>query len=218
MTAVTLVRHGQAQTGAVDEASYDRLSDLGERQARWLGQYLAAASHGVGRIVSGDLCRQSRTAHLIGAELGLAVTIDPRLNEIDYFALSASMQERHAVDAPTDRAGFLAHLPMVMQAWSEDRIDCTRESFADYEARVHDVLSEAEATPGTMLVTSGGIIGMALRHVLGLDLAAFSHLLLQTNNASLHRYEVELGERRLTTFNATPHLDLPGREAARTYT
>ena len=33
MSEVWLVRHGQAQTGASDEASYDRLSALGHQQA-----------------------------------------------------------------------------------------------------------------------------------------------------------------------------------------
>ena len=39
MVELTLVRHGQAQTGARDEASYDSLSNLGH-QARWLGEVL----------------------------------------------------------------------------------------------------------------------------------------------------------------------------------
>ena len=37
MSNITLIRHGQANTGARDEISYDRLSDLGHRQASWLG-------------------------------------------------------------------------------------------------------------------------------------------------------------------------------------
>jgi len=212
-----MVRHGQAQTGAADEASYDLLSELGQQQAGWLGTYLAASAHGVTRVASGTMRRQRQTADLVAGAVGLPVEEDPRLNEFNYFALSDSMKERHALDLPTSRAGFLEHLPQVMLAWSEGRIDCPDESFADYQARVHEVLEEAEARPGTMLVTSGGIIGMAMRHVLALDIEAFSHILLQTNNSSLHRYEVEFGQRRLLTFNATPHLDPVGREGARTF-
>ncbi|HGG64496.1 MAG TPA: histidine phosphatase family protein, partial [Rhodobacteraceae bacterium] len=40
MVELTLIRHGQAQTGARDEASYDSLSDLGHQQAQWLGETL----------------------------------------------------------------------------------------------------------------------------------------------------------------------------------
>ncbi len=217
MSIVSLVRHGQANTGAADEHSYDKLSDLGHRQAAWLGDYLAGSSNGVTRIICGTMRRQRETAAGIAAALDLTVAEDVRLNEINYFALSESLKDRHAISLPNSREGFLDHLPQVMLAWSEGRITSPEESFADYEARVHDMLSEAEAHPGTMLVTSGGIIGMAMRHVLGLDLDAFSHILLQTHNSSLHRYEVEFGQRRLMTFNATPHLDAKGREAARTY-
>lgn len=217
MSRVMLVRHGQAQTGAVDEASYDRLSALGEKQADWLGQYLAGTHHRINRVISGTMRRQRQTAARVASALGMAPQEDDRLNEINYFALAASMQERHAVDAPTDRAGFLVHFPQVMAAWKNGAIENPDECFADYEARVHSILEEAELHDGTMLVTSGGIIGMAMRHILDLETNAFSHILLQTNNASMHRYEVEFGERRLVTFNATPHFDTPGREKARTF-
>ena len=40
MGEITLVRHGQANSTATDEESYDKLSDLGWRQGRWLGDYL----------------------------------------------------------------------------------------------------------------------------------------------------------------------------------
>ena len=38
MAELVLVRHGQASFGAAD---YDKLSDLGWRQSRWLGEYFA---------------------------------------------------------------------------------------------------------------------------------------------------------------------------------
>ena len=219
MSDVILVRHGQAQTGAEDEASYDRLSALGEHQARWLGDYLASVHHGVERIISGPMRRQRQTAAFLSEALSMEVVEDPRLKEINYFALAHSMKDRHALDLPTDRASFLEHLPQVMRAWKEGRIDNPDEDFASYEDRVLSALDDAEAHSGTMLVTSGGIIAMAVRHVLGLDdnIEAFSHVLLQTNNASYHRYQVEFGKRRLVTLNATPHLDVPGREASKTF-
>ena len=42
MIEITLIRHGQANTGARSEADYDRLSDLGRQQALWLGEHLRA--------------------------------------------------------------------------------------------------------------------------------------------------------------------------------
>lgn len=217
MTRVTLVRHGQAQTGAQDEESYDNLSALGIEQARWLGEYLNGTGHGVRRILAGPMRRQQQTAEHVAAALALPVETDERLVEINYFALAASMQERHAAPMPNGRDEFLVHFPQVMAAWKAGEISCPDESFTDYESRVHDALTDAEDAGGTMLVTSGGIIGMAMRHILGLETDAFAHVLLQICNTSLHRYQIEAGERRLMTFNATPHLDTAGREASRTY-
>ena len=42
-----------AQSGATDEASYDRLSPLGLQQARWLGEHLAATGQGFDRVIAG---------------------------------------------------------------------------------------------------------------------------------------------------------------------
>jgi broad specificity phosphatase PhoE len=39
MVQIFLVRHGQANSEAKDEVSYDKLSPLGKLQAGWLGQY-----------------------------------------------------------------------------------------------------------------------------------------------------------------------------------
>ena len=217
MSRVLLVRHGQANSTATDEESYDKLSPLGQQQADWLGEYLSATDHGIARVFSGTLSRQRETAERVTGPLGLKVTVDDRLNEIDYYGLTASAAERHALPYPTCREEFLAHMPQVLEAWADGRVETPRETFAEYQERVLSILSEAEAEDGTMLVTSGGIIGMAVKQVLGLDRHAFAHILLQTNNSSMHRYEIEFGQRRLVTFNATPHLDPMGRSEARTY-
>lgn len=58
MSHVYLVRHGQA--GTRDE--YDRLSDLGRRQARMLGEYFAAQPIAFSAAYSGFMRRQQETA------------------------------------------------------------------------------------------------------------------------------------------------------------
>ena len=40
MSHITLIRHGQANSEAKDEISYDKLSPLGHEQAAWLGDHL----------------------------------------------------------------------------------------------------------------------------------------------------------------------------------
>ncbi|MEC7667486.1 MAG: phosphoglycerate mutase family protein, partial [Pseudomonadota bacterium] len=61
MSQITLVRHGQANTTARDEASYDRLSDLGHQQAAWLGGYFRNSNERYARAYSGTLLRHRQT-------------------------------------------------------------------------------------------------------------------------------------------------------------
>ncbi len=58
MSVVYLVRHGQAGT----RENYDSLSDLGRRQARRLGEHLAAQGVRFDAAWSGSLARQRATA------------------------------------------------------------------------------------------------------------------------------------------------------------
>ena len=219
MSIVTLVRHGQANTGATDEESYDNLSDLGRDQARWLAEYVKRSAYAPDRIVAGPLHRQRQTAEIVAEALRMDIETDERLREFDYFGLSQSANNTHAMPFPTDRPGFMTHIPQVMEMWSNGIIDSPRESFADFSTRIAGVMADAEKRDGrTMLVTSGGVVSMAVRTILSLDMGAFAHVMMQVHNSSMHRYVLENGERRLDTFNATPHLDLPDRVAARTYT
>ncbi|WP_300983042.1 hypothetical protein [Roseicyclus sp.] len=62
----------------------------------------------------------------------------------------------------------------------------------------------------------GGVIGMMARHLLDLDIARMSHLLVPIRNCSIHRVMVLPDVQILAGFNATPHLDGPDRSYART--
>ena len=81
MSLVYLIRHGQA--GSRDD--YDRLSDIGQRQAALLGQYLCGWGVRFTAAYCGALQRQRQTAELaLGALPGAPeLRIDPRWNEFD---------------------------------------------------------------------------------------------------------------------------------------
>ena len=66
MTEIILVRHGQANSHAKDEASYDRLSDLGRQQAAWLGDHMRRTNPHFDHVVTGTLTRQADTARAMG--------------------------------------------------------------------------------------------------------------------------------------------------------
>ena len=133
MSHITLIRHGQANSEAKDEASYDQLSPLGHQQAQWLGAHLKSTGQPHHRLYTGTLRRHAETAD--GMETGLTPTRDARLNELEYFTLAAALDKEHGVAMPSEQSEFVHHLPRVFAAWQADEIDGAPERFSEFEGR-----------------------------------------------------------------------------------
>ncbi|MCB1333928.1 MAG: histidine phosphatase family protein [Roseivivax sp.] len=216
MSQITLVRHGQANNTARDEAGYDRLSPLGHQQAGWLGGYFRSAGERFARVYCGTLRRHVETAQGIG--LDLPVVQDARLNELEYFTMAALYRDQHGVDLPTDREQFVFHLPRLFEAWRDGALDGVPEPFEHFETRIAEVLHDIAGGDGpALVVTSGGVIGFAMRATMRLDMAALVHTILNIQNTSLHRWTRLPTGLALTQFNATPHLDTIERRHAQTH-
>jgi broad specificity phosphatase PhoE len=187
MGELVLIRHGQANSAANDEAGYDRLSELGHQQARWLGDWLRAHEAPFDRVLMGSLRRHRETAEGMG-DMGAEREIDARLDELDYFNLSAAHAAHTGAPQPHTPDEFVNHIRDVMGAWSRAEIQ-GNESYASFEARVAEMLTVA-ARPGrrVLCVTSGGVIGMMVRHILDLDPGrAWRICWCPIRNASIHR-------------------------------
>lgn len=212
MGEIILVRHGQANSQATTEEDYDRLSDLGKTQSNWLGDWLRAHEYTFDHVVSGTLARHRQTV----SGMGYDADEDPRLNEIDYYTLTDALHRIKGEPLPTGDT-FADHMPKVFAAWREAEIEGA-EPYHAFEDRVAALLAEA-AQPGrrVLCVTSGGVIGMVLRHLLDLDIMKMSRVMLPIWNTSIHRLHVRDTETILAGFNAIPHLEEPGRAHARTY-
>jgi broad specificity phosphatase PhoE len=218
MSHIVLVRHGQANTGARDEGDYDRLSPLGHQQSGWLGAHFRQRGDVFAHVWTGTLRRHVETADGIDAESPSPVTRDERLNELEYFTLSQLLADQHGITLPTSREGFVRHLPCLFQHWQDGKLEGAPESFDQFEARVSEALTEISALPGrSLVVTSGGLIGMAMRITLGLNMAAFCNVCLSIQNTSVSSWLPLGGHLALTQFNALPHLDTPDRLFAQTH-
>lgn len=215
MGELVLIRHGQANSEARDEAGYDRLSDTGRQQARWLGDWLREHETSFDRVLMGSLRRHRETAEEMG-DMGATVETDPRLNELDYFNLTRAHAAHTGAGEPQGPDEFVSHIRDVMEAWARAEIQGD-ETYVSFETRVAEMLTIA-ARPGrrVLCVTSGGVIGMMARHVLDLDTARMAYLLVPIRNTSIHRIAVTGQGNILAGFNATPHLDAPERRYART--
>jgi broad specificity phosphatase PhoE len=215
MSTITLIRHGQANSTAKDEASYDRLSDLGHEQAKWLGDHLRDTKAHHTRLYTGTLRRHVETA--VGMATGLEPVRDARLNELEYFTLSQLLDEQHGVPFPTEQAQFIDHLPMVFQHWKDGKLENAPETYAEFQTRISDALTEISAGTGpAIVVTSGGLIAHVFGQQMDLSVAATARTAIAIFHTSMHQLHPIGDHLSPVLFNATPHLDTPSRSLSKT--
>jgi broad specificity phosphatase PhoE len=216
MSHITLIRHGQANSGAKDEASYDKLSDLGHDQAGWLGAYLRDSDTHHVRLYTGTLRRHIETAD--GMATGLTPIRDARLNELEYFTLATLLQEQHAIPFPTEQGEFTTHLPTVFNYWKDGKIEDAPETWDIFHERVESALMEiAQGDGPALVVTSGGLISMAMSQAMGLGIPSMARLALAIMHTSMHRLFPIGGHLSPVLFNAVPHLETTQRRLAQTH-
>ncbi len=218
MAHMTLVRHGQANTGAQDEASYDKLSELGHQQAKWLGEHLAQSGEHFTRVYAGTMRRHVETAASMDANRYGTVTQDSRLNEFPYFSLEKAMQEQHGEPVAQNREEFALHLPKTLDYWAKGKLEGVDETFENFTGRVGDAIADIAEGPGqALVVTSGGFISTVMQQTLALETDGWARMCLAILNSSTHRFQTLLDRPILTQFNGIPHLEARDRQFARTH-
>ena len=136
MAELVLVRHGQASFGADD---YDKLSELGWRQSRWLGEYFAERGATFDRVIRGSLRRHAETLTGIAEGMGrpLEGAEDPRLNEYDSHALLNAHLKGGPLPQGGDRREHFRILREAMYAWTDGTLaGAPHEPFAEFRKRV----------------------------------------------------------------------------------
>lgn len=217
MSIVYMTRHGQANTGARDHDSYDKLSPLGHQQAQWLGTYFSQTKMTFDRIISGSLRRQKETAAGLN-HADLTLDIDERLNEIDYFGLAQDLEEKFSIPFPDTQEEFAKQMQLVLAYWKEGKIASTVENFETFHTRILSVLNDAlNAQDRVLLVSSTGVIASIVAELLSVPIQERNKLFLSVMHTSLHRFERVSGMLTPTLFCATPHLEHPEKHFARTY-
>lgn len=223
MTELFFVRHGQASFGAAD---YDKLSELGIQQSRWLGEYFNRRDRQFDSAFCGNLRRHRETATAISEGLGHTppLTFDDGLNEFDFQAVVTAYVTQHPQARPADDAPSSVYYRLLkksMQAWAAGELDAGQlaESWLEFEARAARILQQLMQCEAqrVLVVSSGGAIAMMLRHVLGYDPETVIKMNLQIRNASFSQCLVTRSGVHLKSFNNVPHLDHPDRLHAITY-
>ena len=222
MALLFLVRHGQASFGSAD---YDRLSDLGRQQSRWLGEYFRERGLRFKRVLAGSLKRQQDTASEILSAMGatVPVVIHAGLDEYHAEALYRShtggrdqLQHQHA-----DYRDYWRTLKAAMHAWAADELAGVPETWAEFGARTGAALAAASAGLGrddaALVTSSGGAISRAVVDVIGASSATAIEFNLQFRNTGVCELITGGDSMRLVTFNALPHLDRPDRRDSITF-
>lgn len=223
MALIFLVRHAQASFGTHD---YDRLSELGLQQSRWLGEYFSERGVRFSRVMAGSLKRQQQTAFELLAAMGQpadGVVTHPGLNEYAGDTLYSSFTggKDPVIHQKADYRGYWQTFRQAMQAWSEDRLPQMPETWAAFAQRMRTALSEAANDMGrddaVLVVSSGGAIGRVLADISGANAQSAIEFNLQFRNTGFCELIASTDRLRITSFNNIPHLERSDRRASITF-
>jgi broad specificity phosphatase PhoE len=228
MSTLLLIRHGQAAAYAPDS---DRLTELGEAQARRVAEHLLEEGWTADEVRSGTLERQRRTRDIVADAFKAAgrpwpdAVEDDGWNEYDapgvlgraLPALAArDASFRALVEAFQENAGsadrnshFQRMFEVLMDRWQMGDVPLEGvEPFDAFHGRVSRAFGSVIEQGGSRTVlafTSGGPIGVSVQSVLGAPPAASLRLNWRVRNGSLTEFLFSRGRVSLESFNAVGH-------------
>ena len=149
----------------------------------------------------------------------MPVVRDERFNEIRLYDLAGLLKNQFGIDFPTDELSFKQHLNLTFKKWENGEILNPPETFQNYKSRVSEGLNEIkDLGEKILLVTSGGIVAMAVKHTLNLNTEALGNCLLASYNTGITKLLYYDQGFVISQLNALPHLETPERWTKRTYT
>jgi len=231
MALLTLVRHGQASFMA---ANYDKLSELGEQQARILGEYWLRTGATFDQVYHVPARRHHGTGNLVGDVYRAAGKPWPEpitLDELDEYpgievmrtflpGLMETHEDIRALEAEFRQAGeqgvafrlYDKLFQRVTRMWVDEELDSPEvEAWKTFCGRIDRAIAHIRENSGKnariAVFTSGGVIASTVR--IALDLAAQRTLELSwtSRNASYTEFLFSTERFSLSSFNNHPHLE-----------
>jgi broad specificity phosphatase PhoE len=226
-----LIRHAQ---GSFLEAEYDKLSTIGNLQARRLGEFWASRRMVFQRVYSGPRVRQLNTARIVSdayQEAGLEFPVPVVMDEFDEYegevvlrqCLSRLLEESSEIreyhhrfetsdTADEQRKSYQKLFEAVIGKWVDGAILVPDvESWPDFCARVGRGLSQVASSKNrgerVAIFSSGGPIGVAMQRALNLSPRDTLRVAWMSRNCSYGEFLFSGDRFTLSTFNAFPHLD-----------
>lgn len=183
MTAIYLIRHGQASSG---QDNYDQLSELGYRQASRLGEVIGARLATFDQIYMGGMLRHRQTAEncLIGFDTNIEnenTIIDVGWNEYDHqdilrqfrpeFVDAAGVNE-YIAKQENPKYAFEKNFNGAMSRWingehDQDYVESWSEFCGRVRAAFDNVIKQSAGKKNVAVFTSGGPISIVTQALLG---------------------------------------------------
>ena len=233
MGTLFLVRHAQA---SFLEENYDKLSTLGEAQARLLGEYWVRRGVTFDRTGVGPCVRHQNTLRLVSetyAKAGLEFPKPLVLPEFDEYqgeaVLKGSLRQLleseprirdlHAAfqassGTTEQRVTFQRLFEAVIGEWVRGAI-CVQgvETWLEFCSRVNSRLVKFLSACGrgerVAIFTSGGPIAVAVQHALRLSQESTLQVSWMSRNSSWSEFLYSADRFTLSSFNVHGHLDDP---------
>jgi len=233
MGILFLVRHAQA---SFLEQNYDKLSKLGEAQARLLGEYWVRRNILFDRACGGPCVRQQDTLKIVGEtyqETSLKFPDPLVLPEFDEYQGEAvlehslpeliendpSIQALHAAfksssDSAGRRSTFQKLFAAVIGKWVRGAI-CPQgvETWLEFCSRVNFGLAEFLSAGGrgerVAVFTSGGPIAVAMQRALQLSPETALQVSWMSRNSSWSEFLYDAERFTLSSFNSHGHIADP---------
>jgi broad specificity phosphatase PhoE len=232
LSRLLLVRHAQA---SFLEPDYDKLSPLGETQARLLGEYWAGEHLAFHCAGTGPRTRQKDTANIVAEayrRAGLSFPHPTVMLEFDEFdgegllsrALPGLLESNEQVrdlywsfkaSCLENRSrNFRRFFEAFVSAWmSGNSLFACVESWPEFCSRVNDGLSRLISDCGhgvsATVFCSGGPIAVAAQRALHLAPADALRIMGVCRNCSIAEFLFSGDRFTLSTFNELPHLADP---------
>lgn len=227
MSAIYLIRHGQANWGLGD---YDKLSELGERQSRALGEVLRERIGSVDLAVVGEMLRHRQTAAAalaaMGPEAARAELEHAGWNEFDHERVIAvhkpayKSKTRMVADLARrkdPKRAFQQVFDESLRAWCAAGEDASyAESWSAFGDRVVGALRDLDTQLGksgsALVFTSGGPISAAAARLLEVGPEGWMKLNRVIANASMTKIVSGRSGLSLVSFNDHSHFEAGQRE------
>ena len=230
MGTLYVIRHGQASLFTDD---YDRLSDLGRRQARTLAEAWLDRGLEFDAAWSGELKRQVDTATEVAAvysgagrpfpEPGRSAGFNEYPADEIMATLGRALRDREprvadlyaAAEAATDSTERSRHFHRLLEAvigyWvraehAPDEVPMSWQSWSDgVRQSLADAMRQAKKGASVAVFTSGGVIGVTVQTVLDAPPIKAAELNWRIYNGSVTRYTFSGHRVSLDHFNDIGH-------------